>query len=385
VFALAGCGWLLAPGAWGSSATATGFAVAGALCVGNAIHCRRVHCALTGPLYLAAGLYADALAAHRRLAAAAQDGEQVTQDVLAAVARQYYGLQEAQARIKIAEEALAAARELARIGRDRETQGAGLKVDVLRAEARVAADEVLLARARKGLRDASVRLALTLRLDPAITLFPMETVVRQQTVVDPEVPLGVLTERAAAHRPDLAAELRRVAAAENHRRADWAGAVGPSIYGAFEESAIGDRIDDLGNRQIYGGFVGLRLSPASIGQVQAAEARLEQARLSVERLRQQIAAEVIATREEALTAQEQIEAGVRGLRAAEAALDLSQVRFKGGVGIGLEVLDAQAALSESRTSLVTAIVAYNAAEVSLLRALGGISVAALRGPGSGAM
>src|SRR5262249_8470478 len=33
---------------------AGGFGVAGALCVGNAIHCRRVHCVVTGPLYLLA-------------------------------------------------------------------------------------------------------------------------------------------------------------------------------------------------------------------------------------------------------------------------------------------------------------------------------------------
>src|SRR5207245_4286827 len=70
----------------------------------------------------------DALAAHRSLAAAEHDREQVTQDVLAIVARQYFTLQEVQARIKIAEEALAASRELARVGRDREQQGAGLKV-----------------------------------------------------------------------------------------------------------------------------------------------------------------------------------------------------------------------------------------------------------------
>lgn len=325
----------------------------------------------------------DALAAHRNLAATEEDSAQVAQDVLAAVAQQYFTLQEAQARIKIAEEALAASRELARIGAEREERGTGLKVDVLRAEARAAADEVRLAEARKGLRDASVRLALTLKLDAAVTLFPLETVVRQRTIVDPALPLDELTQRAVASRPDLAAQLRRVAAAENRHTATWAGALGPTIAGSVEESAIGDRLDNLGDRQIYGGFIGFRLSPASIGQVQAATARLEEARVVEERLAQQVTADVITAREGVLTAGEKIEAALRGLRAAEVALDLSQVRFKGGVGIGLEVLDAQAALSEARSSVVAAIVAYDVAQVALLRAVGGVSEAALlEQPGS---
>jgi outer membrane protein TolC len=323
------------------------------------------------------GAVFDALAAHRSLGAAEQDAEQVTQDVLATVAAQYLALQEAQAGVTIAEEALAASRELGRVARDREAQGAGLKVDLLRAEARAAADEVRLAQAQNALRDASLALAVTLKLDPTVTLFPMDTTVREQTLVDPALPLAALLEQAAASRADLAAENRRVAAAESRHRATWAGAVGPRVYGTFEESAIGRSLGNLGDRQIYGGFVGFRLSPASIGQVQAARARLDQTRLQAERLAQRIGAEVIGAREEVLTARERIDAAARGLEAAEAALDLSQVRFKGGVGIGIEVLDAQAALAESRTNLVAAIVGYNTAEVGLLRAVGGVSAAAL--------
>jgi len=319
----------------------------------------------------------DALAAHRSLAAAEHDSEQVTQDVLATVAQQYFALQEDEARIKIAEEALAASRELARVGRDREEQGAGLKVDVARAEARVAADEVRLAEARKGLRDASVRLALTLKIDPAMTLFPLEAVVRQRKIVDPALPLDELTRRAVASRPALAAQLRRVTAAEDRRTATWAAALSPTVAGSVEESAIGDSLSNLGDRQIYGGFIGFRLSPASIGQVQAAKARVEEARLEEERLAQRVTGDVITARESVLTAGEQIEAALGGLRAAEAALELSQVRFKGGVGIGLEVLDAQAALSEARSNVVAAIVTYDVAQVALLRALGGVSVPAL--------
>jgi len=51
-------GWLVVSGAPGDLLAADGLAVAGGLCIGNAIRCRRVHCVVTGPLYLvAAGLF----------------------------------------------------------------------------------------------------------------------------------------------------------------------------------------------------------------------------------------------------------------------------------------------------------------------------------------
>ena len=65
------------------------------------------------------------------------------------------------------------------------------------------------------------------------------------------------------------------------------------------------------------------------------------------------------------------------LRAAEATAELSQVRFRSGVGISLEVLGAENTLTEARTTLVAAIIGYDASQVRLLRSLGAVSPAAL--------
>jgi mercuric ion transport protein len=53
-FILVGAGWLAVPGVAGALISAAGFVLAGGLCVVNAVSCRRVHCAFTGPLYLVA-------------------------------------------------------------------------------------------------------------------------------------------------------------------------------------------------------------------------------------------------------------------------------------------------------------------------------------------
>jgi mercuric ion transport protein len=57
-FIVVAVGWLSVPDPVGAFLAAAGFMLAGALCTGNALHCRRTHCAITGPLYLiAAGLF----------------------------------------------------------------------------------------------------------------------------------------------------------------------------------------------------------------------------------------------------------------------------------------------------------------------------------------
>lgn len=320
----------------------------------------------------------DTLAAYKLLDAAAHQEEQITQQTLLTVAQQYFDLEQAQARVAIAEQAVAASQELVRLSRDRESLGVGLKVDVLRAEAQLAEDEGFLSQTRKEFRDASVALALTLKLDPSVTLFPLEPAVRQVTVIPSETALDDLLSRALARRPEVKEFMLRTEAAEDQRKALWWKALGPKVTGTVEESAIG-RSFDLGNRQAYGAFIGWVLSPSSIGEIQAAEARLDQTKIQADRVLEVVKAEVIQARETVLTAQEQIDAALRGVQAAEASLELSQVRLEGGTGLTLEVLEAQEALTTARTALVSAIEQYNKAQTGLLRATGEMSVTALVG------
>ena len=58
-FGTVAVGWLALPPTVGAVVAAGAFAVAGALCVVNAVQCQRTHCVVTGPLYLiAAALFA---------------------------------------------------------------------------------------------------------------------------------------------------------------------------------------------------------------------------------------------------------------------------------------------------------------------------------------
>jgi outer membrane protein TolC len=313
------------------------------------------------------------LAAHRSAAAANNETSEVTQETLASAASRYFAVLETRAEVQIAEQALEASRELQRVAESRERLGSGLKVDVLRAAAQAATDQIHLSQAGERMRNASVQLALLLKLDPKVTLVPIDSVIRQKQFVEPSRGLDDLLRQAFLSRPTLSAESDRVGAAKDNRAAAWASALMPSIYTNFQANTVGD----IGSHQFSVGSIGLRLSLASFGAANAADAELTEENIRRERLKQQVEAEVITSRDRVQTAAEEVGAAIEGLKAAERALDLSQTRFHGGKGIELEVLDANAASTVGHYNVVAAIVGYNIAQVLLLQALGGVSPEAL--------
>lgn len=323
----------------------------------------------------------DALARYRALDATVQRAEAVTQDTLLAVAIAYFDLEQAQARVAIAEQAVAESKEFVRISDDRERLGSGLQVDVRRAEAQLAADQGLLTLRRKEFRDASVRLALVTQLDPALTLFPLATAVAPRHFVA-AAELRTLVDRAVAERPELKEVANRAQAAEDRRDAAWWKALGPKVGGFVEESAIGTSFGNLGDRRIYGGVIGWEFALTTIGEIQTAQARREQTIIQVVRAQDVVTAEVVRAHEGVRAAAEQIDIARRGVTAAEATLALSQSRYAGGVGLALDLLEAEHALTVARTGLVGAIQAYNGAQVQLLRATGELSAEVLAGRGA---
>jgi outer membrane protein TolC len=318
----------------------------------------------------------DLLAASKRADAGVSASESVTQETLTRVATTYFALLRAQAHVDIAASALATASELRQLARDRETLGSGLEVDVARAEARYAREDVALTSAEERFRNASLALADALQLDPTGLLVPLEVDVQPLALISADRPQSELIGQALAQRPEVRERELRIDAAGNTRSATLARALGPTVYGAFEESSIG-RSFDVGNRQIYGGFVGWSFVPSSIGDVQVANARLEQAHLQRTQIEQAVTADVVQARALMLTANARVSAARRGLVAAEESLALSQDRFKHGAGLELEVIEAQESLTVARTALVDAIIAYNVAQVGLLRAIGEVSAATL--------
>ncbi|MBI5755326.1 MAG: TolC family protein, partial [Nitrospirae bacterium] len=131
----------------------------------------------------------EALAAHRNFQATTFAADRVAQNTLLSSIQQYFDLLKAVSGINIAEQAVTESKEFLRVTEIREKQGTVLKVEVFRTQAKLQAEKQLLLSAQNEFRQASIRLAITLNLDPKITLFPTDSAVRQLNLVNPSLPL----------------------------------------------------------------------------------------------------------------------------------------------------------------------------------------------------
>jgi outer membrane protein TolC len=129
--------------------------------------------------------------------------------------------------------------------------------------------------------------------------------------------------------------------------------------------------------------VNWRIGPGGLfdfGRINATASQLATAQLGEVKLKDAVAAEVVAglTRVRALA--DQIALAARALATASETLRLTRARKEFGVGIVLEDIQAQQAVTQARSDYVTAIAEFDKAQYALSRAVGGASAGSARPP-----
>jgi outer membrane protein TolC len=152
----------------------------------------------------------------------------------------------------------------------------------------------------------------------------------------------------------------------------WA-AYGFDLSVGLQEGVVGRTFADTGERTIYGAQIGWTFRPSQVGEIRATGARLEASRVEELKTRQRIRREVVTAREELEVARQNLGFAGEALGAAERALQLSRVRFSGGLGGALDVLEAQEALAAARVRAVAVLVDAHRAVFEMQRALGAAS------------
>src|SRR5262249_11696063 len=114
------------------------------------------------------------------------------------------------------------AKELLRLVEARVRAGTAPPADELRARAELADRKRQVFQAEEAVHDASTQLVRLLRLQPDITLLPLETQPVPICLVDTEAPLADLIAQGLASRPELVANQALVhAALERLRQEQW--------------------------------------------------------------------------------------------------------------------------------------------------------------------
>jgi outer membrane protein TolC len=328
------------------------------------------------------------LASHQARVAAEQGLAAQRQQAVVGAARAYFDLLVAQATVDASAEAL-------RISREYESQlhravdaGIALKGDELRVRVQSQRNQLALQQAAEQRRILGARLAETLRLDAGVELVAQDAELAPLALVQAAEAVDALVSEALCARPELKEAQALSQVAEQTEKGAVYGPLIPTVVGQAFLGELGGGRDNgpttSGGSRDYLAAVGWRLGPGGlfdVGRIRAARARVGEASWNVEKLKDDIARQVVEARTRAVSLQEQLETAKEALSVAEQGFDLARGRKEFEVGVVLENILAEQDQTRARQDYARAIGEYDKAQYELLRALGRL---ARDGAGDGA-
>jgi len=319
----------------------------------------------------------EPLAARQLVRATAADRTATFNDTLLQVAATYLALARAQTRMRITEEAVANADELARITGEFAKSGHGLQADADRAIVEAASRRRDVFQAQEDLAVLSANLARLLRLDPTVRLQAVDETPVPLEFIDQSLPLETLIGQAIAARPEITSADAQRDAAWYRRRQEQLRPWMPHLYaGASGGGFGGGEGSDVTNFSDRADFdVAAIWQFENLGFGNAARQREQQslhrqANLEIQQVRELIAAEVAQAYQRVQFRQRQIDVSRPQVESAQQAVRLNLEGIRGGVLRPIEIQQAIGALASSRTQYLDAVTDYNVAQLQTLRAIG---------------
>jgi len=292
-------------------------------------------------------------------------------EVTAAVARAHDDVLLARALRDVAAQGVAVLTEAVRVAQERYAAGTTARLDAIRAETRLSSARAALRAQETALATAREHLAMLI----GIAVAGMPPVSGALEDVEEPIPDERLLERAGAGRPDITAlqqaatALRARASAERATQLPRIGAF-VSVLGTRPELLTGAsafEVDVLGGVYVAWPFFDGGASRGTAQRSEAAALGIEaEARATADRA----GAAVHTALLNAQRAAADVRDGTENVKRAERALAIAQERYSDGIGIQLDVLEAEADLTQARGDLLRAMHARRAAAIELRRAVG---------------
>ena len=243
------------------------------------------------------------------------------------------------------------------------------EIDLLQARTDQANAEVALINAQNDYATARAILNQTMGVEAAASY---EVVGAASAPLPGEdTPLETLVDEALRARPDVAAKLAELRAQDLTNKAT-AGRYGPALSASAAATYNGREVDNL-VWNFSGGFTlawpifegGLVRASVREGDAKSAGLRAE-----VDIARQQVRVDVDQARLTIIAGKAAVAAAERSLANAKARLDLAEIRYRTGVGNGIELSDAQLAATNAGFQRLQATLRLDTARAQLQKALG---------------
>ena len=315
-------------------------------------------------------------AAKYGLAAAQLDGDQTMQDLILQVEQDYYQVLGLQALQDADLQSVQDASALLDAANQRKESGLATIGDVYQAQAALAGAKLALQTAQGQLAAARGQLAIAVGYAPD-SMVPLAPWENQVNATLPQEDVHTLLDKAGQARPELLASKARQQAAlaglEATRAQGWpdlslnasAGRTTSEVGGGGKTTGSDYQAGLTLSFPLFTGFA----DQAATRQAQAA---VEVAQATDEQLIQAVQLEVWQAYQNMHTAASSLDTSDLELQSAQQADDVTQARYKTGLGSVLDVLSAQATLATARVQQVQARLNWFAALAAMGHAMGGL-------------
>jgi outer membrane protein TolC len=332
---------------------------------------------LSAQIALGDAIY-NSLATKQLVKASDQALEGQRQDAILSAAQGYFELARAKAQAEVVREAI-------RISQDYQQQlhvaviaGVAFRGDELRVQTQTEQYRITLEQALEQERVVGVTLAQLLHLDSRVALLAQESMVTPVALFPTNAPMNELVERALTWRPELKQSQAELAASRASKNGAVYGplipTVGAQVYGGGLGGGPDGGPSNFGAEGDYLLGLSWRIGPGGLfdkGRINASKARMAATQLAESKLRDFIIGEVVSSLTRVRSTGAQIGLAEQNLSTATETLRLTQQRKQFGVGIVLEDIQAQQAVTQARSSYVNALAEFNKAQYGLNRATGG--------------
>jgi len=331
----------------------------------------------TGQVALGDAIYQE-LASKQLVKASEQGFAAQRQDSMLGAAQGYFELLKAQMLIQVVKEALSVSGQYQQELHAAVAAGIAFRGDELRVQTQTESYRVALSQALEQKRLAAAGLALVLHLDSAVDLEPQDTDLTPLALISADADVHGFIQQALAARPELKQNQALVGAARDLTDGAVYGPLVPSLGAQVFVGGFGgghaNEPSHFGDAQDYLLGLSWRIGPGGLldfGRVKATKARLAAAQWDATKIEDTIASEVTAALTQIRSLSEQIALTKQNLSTADETLRLTRQRKQYGVGIVLEVIQAEQELTRARSAYLSAIADFDKAQYALNKAVGG--------------
>lgn len=296
---------------------------------------------------------------------------QARHDVVSNVSTAYYNALKAAQLIQVNKVSLGQSQLHLEQAKKLENAGVGIKLDVVRTTNQLVNTQLQLSQSINAYEKAKKSLNLTMgrAIDYPIELNP-ETKVPTFTIDEQKMLQDSLQNRSELRQLRLRKEMDEITTTIQSR-GNWPTISASVNYNLTDTAVVNSNANNQQNLR-YGlnmnwpVFDGL----LTYARVQRAQNTVIQDQISIDQLQQSVILEVKQALLDVQTARETSILARSSIELAEESLRIARVRYDNGLGISLDVIDAQGALNQAKANLINAEFDLNIGRVRLYRAMG---------------